>query len=105
MVKNFVPQDQEDFEKPLISELKDKTFLVVGVRFGNSSKGEYAIASIVTSDDPDDEPAEYRTSAKVVMQQLHTFAKEFKEEDEAFRVKLIEVKGNKRNYLTFDAPE
>ena len=105
MAINFVPADAEDFEKPLISQLEGRVFLILDIRFNESSKGEYAIVQVTSEDEDTKMELEYRTSAKALLTQLHQIDKLMKTEDDKVRVKLVKEKGKQWDYFTFTSPE
>jgi len=90
LVKRFqdISGTTGDFGLPLLAELKGKTFVITDVVFKEGNYGEYAI--VTTSD-----KKQYRTSSRVLLDQLHKIEEEVKKE--GVEVTLI----RKQNYYTF----
>jgi len=105
MVRPFIPQNNEDFQLPKVSELEKHVFNIQGVRFGVGKFGEYAIFDIVT-DEKDKKPSgEYRTNAAALLNQAKQINQSIAEHNEEIRVKLSTVTGEEYNYLMFVEPE
>lgn len=65
------------------------------------------VVSLKHTEDEDEEPLEYRTSGKALMNQIKSILKAIEAEGEPMAVKLTKSKRKfkKWNYLMFDAPE
>ena len=104
MARKFVPASTEDFELPLLTVIKDKQFDIEAIRFEESQKGEYAVVKVSNVFKDKEAAGEYRTSAQVVLEQLHQIAKMLNEDPEPVTSLLNEVEGKNRPYLALVDP-
>lgn len=89
---DFKPSESKE-QIPNISKLLNQTFVIEAVEFREGSFGEWAI---ITTD-----KGVYRTSSKVLVDQLHQIEDLLFQGYDGVRVKLI-----KRNrYYTFTSPD
>jgi hypothetical protein len=82
--------NQGNFSLPQLSDLIGQTFEIEGVEFGVGGFGEYAVVSVK-------EKGKYRTSSKVLIQQLGDLNNANAFADDTVIVTLKKVK----NYYTF----
>lgn len=84
MVKKYIDIDTDrgDFEFPLLSELKNQTFIISTVKFGKGTMGRYAIVGVGQ--------CLYRTSSVVVIDQLEKIETDITKE--GVEVTLREIK-------------
>lgn len=88
--------ENPDFELPLLSELHRKTFAIIGVTFGEASRGTYALV--------DTEKGTFRTSSVVLVDRLKRMQDKLKD-GISIRVSLQRKQGQKGPYHYFDKPE
>lgn len=85
----------EHFTLPLLADLMDKTFIIEAVKFESGNLGDYALVRTKQGD--------YRTSSKVLLEQLADIADHFTREGAPVKVKLISVKSEDgKMYYTFE---
>ena len=83
------------FEKPLLSELMGKTFLIKNVSFEKVNLGDYAMVET--------DKGIYRTSSGVLLQQLGLVKDSIREARKPVEVTLAEKKGDSGMfYHTFE---
>lgn len=93
MVKSFkeIPKSKEkDFAVDKLSELRNETFEISAVRFGEAEIGEYAIVTVNNT--------EYRTFSKVLLKQLRDIQKYLLSAKDTVEVTLKRV----GDYHTFE---
>lgn len=88
--KDIKKTQAKDFSLPQLTELRDETFEINGVRFGEADIAPYAIVKIGTK--------EYRTFSKVLYKQLTDILAHIETHEEAVEVTLKRVK----DYYTFE---
>jgi hypothetical protein len=92
-MSEYEDYERASFNEPLLSELLDQIFVITGVEFFKANLGDYALVTL-------GDTRVYRTSSKVLLDQLQGISQKLISGTKGVRVKLIQIK----RYMTFESP-